>query len=128
MFILIIELNNILSSISKPTWWLLFIYVVRNMSNLIYHAWTLHSFQIIHVSIIYKKNCHNIFEMTLKIDIIFNTKTWNIKHWLQLFWIMLMWLYPFGKTIYCFQDFGFIIQSFFATFWYHIWHIWIQFP
>jgi len=42
MFILIIEQNNILKfNVSNPTWRLLFIYVAKNICNLIYHAWTL---------------------------------------------------------------------------------------
>jgi len=41
MFILIIELNNIFKfNISKHTWWLLFIYSVRDISGIIYHGWT----------------------------------------------------------------------------------------
>jgi len=41
MFILIFELNNIFKfNILKPIWWLLFIYIARNICSLIYHAWT----------------------------------------------------------------------------------------
>jgi len=41
MLILIIELNNIFKfNISKLIWQLHFTYVARNMSDLIYNAWT----------------------------------------------------------------------------------------
>jgi hypothetical protein len=41
LFIIIIELNYMFKfNISKPTWWLLFIYATKNMSSLICHART----------------------------------------------------------------------------------------